>query len=115
MYKIKYIGYDLYELNPDLGSGKLLFSMCDIRGYKKMRFKSIGGALKFCSKILNTQYHKYDWNFEEDLGDKGNDGYVLHIIVDKEYKWANKKMIDKFRDGKIDLYDYLANVFLEKV
>lgn len=117
MFKITKIGYDINTLQYDLGPGSVIKSKDLKDGFKKLSFKSIGGALKFACKKLGISYRKYDWNFEQDLDCNGNDGWVLHIIVeDKTMKYATEKMIDSWKknDGKPKLVDLLANVFIEK-
>jgi len=110
-YKINYIGYDLYKLAPDLGPGSLLASK-HLKGFASKRFKSETEALKYAAKRLGTSYRRGDWNFETDLDDDGDGGWVLHIIVDKKMRWANEKMIEKWKESKIELQDLLANVFI---
>lgn len=113
MYKITYFGYDIYELTKRYDMGDLIESTnVSIKKYPK--FKSIGGALKYVCKILHTNYRKYDWCFEEDVCDDG-DAWVLHIMVDKNNKWATEKMVRKFDVDKLYLRDLLVNVAIEKI
>lgn len=114
MIKITKFCYDIYELAPDFGSGVLLNSK-NIKNFNGAMFKSVYGALKTICAYLNTAYHKYDWCFEENLGEDGKDGWVLHIIVDKNtHKWASEKMIDEWKNNKRELVDLLVNVFVDE-
>lgn len=112
MYKIKYFGYDIYELMHTFDMGSML-KTDNVNVSKYPKFKSIGGALKYVCSKLKTAYHRVDWEYEEDVCDYGN-AWVLHIIVDTKNKYANGNMIDKFKDDKIVLRDLLVNVVIEE-
>lgn len=113
MVKIARFSYDFYELAPDLGSGMVLSSFVP-KKFDGKKFKSVGGALKSICSYLKTAYHKNDWCYEVDLDCNGNNGWVLHIIVDKKtHKWATEKMISEWRNGKRELVDLLVNVYFE--
>ena len=107
--KITYIGYDISTLQYDLGPGEVIDT--DRITPPADEFNTIDDVLRFACEKLGTEFRKDDWCFEEDLDEKGNDGWVLHIIVDEHNKFATHEMIEAWRNGDLVLRDLLVNVF----